>query len=124
MKQNCRIVLFGKSVIVGTVGASLQTSSLYDLRLLTHEHPEELIAIKPDVVIFDLELTRPEEILPYLADICDLMLMVISPDSNLVKFWERRQLRELSTLGLMGVINNHYDSYSPPEMVRLPQQVT
>ena len=59
----------------------------------------------PDVVVFDLEATRPEAAFSLLERCPSLKLIGISPDSNLVRIWSGKQLRELSTQDLLDVIN-------------------
>ena len=101
-----QIVLYGTSIIVGTVGASLQQLPQYEVIPLLPAQQNELEVMAPDVVIFDLEATRPEEAFSLLETCPGMMLIGISPDSNLVKVWSGRQLRELSTQDLIEVINS------------------
>jgi hypothetical protein len=65
----------------------------------------ELEATAPDVVVFDLEATRPEVAFSMLESRPGLKLIGISPDNNLVRIWSGKQLRELSTQALLDVIN-------------------
>jgi hypothetical protein len=102
-----RIVLFGNSVIVGTVGASLRLSPQYEV--VTPEPPlpgaRELAALKPDVVLFDLEAFLPQAAFSLLESCPNLMLIGVSPDKNQVRMWTGRELKELSTQDLIKVIN-------------------
>ncbi len=99
------IVLYGNSVIVGTVGASLQRSHQYKVVPMLPSQQNELEATAPDVVVFDLEAARPEAAFSMLETRPDLKLIGISPDNNLVRIWSGKQLRELSTKDLLDVIN-------------------
>jgi len=102
-----RIVLYGTSIIVGTVGASLKRSPQYEVIPLLPARQSELGALAPDVVVFDLEDARPNEAFSLLESLPGLMLVGLSPDTNLVKVWSGRQLRELSTNDLLGIIDGH-----------------
>jgi hypothetical protein len=99
------VVLYGNSVIVGTVGASLRRSPQYKVVPMLPSQQSELEATAPDVVVFDLEATRPEAAFSMLESRPGLKLIGISPDNNLVRIWSGKQLRELSTQALLDVIN-------------------
>jgi len=99
------IVLYGNSVIVGTVGASLRRSPQYKVVPMLPSQQSDLEAAEPDVVVFDLDAPRPEAAFSMLESRPGLKLIGISPDSNLVRIWSGKQLRELSTQALLDVIN-------------------
>ncbi len=105
MEKRRRIVLFGNSIILGTIGASLRRSSRFEVITLPPSQPEDLKDMAPDIVLFDLEAERPEAAFS-LSEGCSRVLFVgISPDTNLVKMWSGQQLRELSTLDLLEAID-------------------
>jgi hypothetical protein len=99
------VVLYGNSVIVGTVGASLRRSQQYNVVPILPSQQSELETTAPDVVVFDLEAARPEAAFSMLESRPGLKLIGISPDSNMVRIWSGKQLRELSTQDLLDVIN-------------------
>ena len=107
MEKRRRVLLFGNSVILGTVGASLRNFTNLEVTSLTATLPKEteLKALATDVVFFDLEATRPDMLFSLLENCPGLLLVGLSPDSNLVKMWTGRQLRELSTQDLLKVID-------------------
>lgn len=98
--------MFGRSVILGTVGASLQTYP--DLEVLSLSAPfpsaEELSALAPDVVLFDVETGRPEAAFSLLGTCPSLLLIGIDPSTNQALLWSGRYLRELSTQDLVRMI--------------------
>jgi hypothetical protein len=103
-----RVVLFGKSIILGTIGASL---SLYpDLEIIPLSPPlpdfQVLKDLAPHVILYDIEATLPDAVLALLETSPDLLLIGINPDSNQVMVWSGRQLHELSTHDLVQVINS------------------
>lgn len=107
MQKRRRVVLFGTSLVVSTVGESLRRSGSCEVISLSMElqHSQELRELVPDIVLFDLEAARPEAAFALLESCAGVRLIGISPDSNLVRIWSGRQLRELSTLDLMEIIN-------------------
>ena len=100
-----RVVVLGNSVIVATVAASLRRFSHYEVISASLSQMDNLGVIEADVVLFDLEAARPEAAFSLLETRPGLMLIGISPDSNLVKMWTGRELRELSTKELVEVID-------------------
>jgi hypothetical protein len=104
MEKRRRIVLFGNSIILGTVGASLRRSLQYEVITMPPADPGDLNSLAPDVVLFDLEAARPGYAFALLESQPGLLLIGISPDKNLVKMWSGQQLRELSTTDLMKAI--------------------
>ena len=108
MKASKRILLYGNSVILGTIGASLSRFSNYELVTLKLPQKESiwLGSTVIDILIFDLQITRPEEVMYFLKYTSALLLIGIDPDVNQVQLWSGRQLRELSTEDLLKLINN------------------
>jgi hypothetical protein len=108
MKANRRILLYGNSVILGSIGASLRQCSQFEVTTCESPHgdPRVVEALKPDILLFDLEATQTEEVFSFLENDRAVVLMGISPDINLVKVWSGRQLREISTRGLLEVIHS------------------
>ncbi len=60
---------------------------------------------KPDVILFDLQAASPRSMFSLLGSCTTLMLIGVSPDTNLVEVWSGKQLREVSVKDLMRVIN-------------------
>jgi len=101
-----RILLYGDSVVLGSVGASLGRTSQFELiRLPAPQHSAaELEALRPDVILFDIESGHPEAAFCLLESDPDLLLLGISPDVNLVRLWAGRQYKELSADELTALI--------------------
>ncbi len=102
-----RICIYGNSVILGTLGLNLRTYPQFELTNLVPPWPDRqhLEELKPDVIFFDLEAEHPETAFSMLDRYPDLLIIGISPDSNLVKVWSGRQLREISTQGLLEMVD-------------------
>jgi hypothetical protein len=108
VKPRRRILLYGNSVILGSVGASLQRSSQFEVTKLAPPLEEALKrnTEKPDILLFDLETTPAEAVFSFLESDPGLLLIGISPDINLVKVWSIKELREVSMGDLLEVITS------------------
>ncbi len=106
MGKHTRIVLFGNSVILASVGASLRREDRFAVVIVAPPvaSPEGLAAMDPDVILFDLENGHPDAAFSLLETRPDLIVLGISPDGNVVRLWSGRQLRELSSKDLENVI--------------------
>lgn len=108
MKTNKRILLYGNSVILGTLGISLGLCSQFEVKKLALPLQETQMsdAAKTDILFFDLETTHPEAVLSWLETNPKLQLIGISPGINLVKVWSIRELREVSMEDLIKMITS------------------
>ena len=106
MRARRRILIYGNSVILGAIGASLRGCSEFEVTTLNLPLPgaQVLDDAKPDILLFDLESPYNEAVFSILKTNPSFLLMGISPDINLVKIWSGRQLRELSTQSLLELI--------------------
>jgi len=102
------ILLYGNSVILGAIGASLRGCSEFEVTTLNLPLPgaQVLDDAKPDILLFDLDSPHNEAVFSILKTNPGLLLMGISPDINLVKIWSGRQVRELSTQDLLELIKS------------------
>jgi hypothetical protein len=84
MNERQRVLLYGRSVILGTVGASLEGHPHLEVIALSSPLPAvpELAALAPDVVIFDIDAARPEPALSLLEARPSLLLIGIDPESE------------------------------------------
>lgn len=106
MKASKRILLYGNSVILGTIGASLRRCPQFEVTtvLQPSQTAKGLDASKPGILLFDLKTTHPEVVFPLLETNPNLQLIGVSPGINLVKVWSIRELREISMQELLQVI--------------------
>ena len=116
MKAKRRILIFGNSVILGTLEASLQRFSEFEVTTLKTplQDGQVLDDAKPDILFFDLEAPHTEPIFSLLKTNPALHLIGISPGINLVDVWSGRQLRDLSMQGLLELIKSAVNN-SPTE---------
>jgi hypothetical protein len=102
-----RVVLYGRSVILGSLNVSLQSYPNLEVVSLAPPLPsaQELCALAPDVILFDVETGRPEAAFSLLGTCPGLLLIGIDPSSNQALLWSGRHLRELSTHDLVRVMS-------------------
>lgn len=104
MERQKQIWLYGNSVILGTIGASLKRSKQFEVTTMVSPLPENSEK-EPDVIFFDLEFSRPKDAFMLLESYPTLKLIGVSPDNNIVKVWSGKQLKELSTNDLLDMVN-------------------
>lgn len=107
MIERRRVFLYGRSVILGTVGASLQARPHLEVVSLSSPFPapRELAALAPDVVIFDIDAARPEPALSLLEARPNLLLIGIDPESKQLLVLSGRPRDALSIDDLVRVID-------------------
>ena len=102
-----RVILYGRTVILGTLEASLRKSTQLEVLSFSAPYPgvQELKAMAPDVILFDLANARPDDAFALLATTPDLLLIGIDPDRDQVQVWSGQHLRELSLQELVSIIS-------------------
>lgn len=107
MEKRQRIFILGNSLILNALGESLNRSGQFDLTNLELPNDiKDLEPMKPDAIVFDLETPQMESVFTLSENCSKLLLIGISPDTNIVKVWAGQQLRELSMQGLLSVIKD------------------
>ncbi len=103
-----KIIFYSNSIILGTISANLRDYPQFEVTTLQASDigKSRLEQLNPDVIFFDLESEYPELAFSMLKSSPDLLVIGISPDSNLVKTWTGRQLHELSMQDLLKIIND------------------
>jgi hypothetical protein len=105
MEKRQRIFILGDSLILSAIGENLRRGGQFDLtNLALPKDVREIESMKPDAILFDLETPHMEFIFSLTESCSKLLLVGISPDTNIVKVWIGRQLQELSMQGLLAVI--------------------
>lgn len=101
-----RVILFGKSMILGTVGASLRQQPEFEVLALSPPFPsaQELQVLAPEIILFDLQAPRPEAAFALLEHCPGLLLVGVSPDRNEVTMWSGQKFSQLSTQELVQAI--------------------
>jgi len=117
MEKRQRVLLYGKSLILGTVGASLRQYPRLEIVSLTSPLPaaQELGALAPDVIIFDVEAAHPESALSLLETRPSLLLIGIGPSSDQMLLWSGRQSQALAMQDLVEIIQAQNGFQHPPQ---------
>lgn len=107
MRDRKRIVILGNTLILGALEESIRRGGQFDVVCLARANDvDELGSMKPDAILFDLATPHMEFIFSLSESFSKLLLVGISPDTNIVKMWVGRQLQELTTQGLLTVIKD------------------
>ncbi len=106
MEKRRRVILYGKSVIVGSVGASLRDVPGLELIALAPPLPKakDLGALAPDAIIFDLEAAHPEAALSLLRERPGLLLVGVDPGSDELIVVSSHHRRAVAVADLLEVI--------------------
>jgi hypothetical protein len=106
VKANRRILLYGNSVILGSIGAGLRRCPQFEVTTLAAplQNSLSLETVKPDIVLFDLEACQTEAPFFMMKTHPSLVLIGVSPGTNLVQVWNSKQLQEMTMQGLLELI--------------------
>jgi hypothetical protein len=112
MERHQRIVIYGKTLIMGTIGRSLKRLSSCEVIYLAASEQTEMEKIAPDIIFFDLETDHPATAFSMLDSRPDLLLIGVSPDRNIVIVWSGQRIREISIQSLLEMINEQLKNSS------------
>ncbi len=107
------IVLYGNSLAVSSVGASLRDCEglrLVSVRAVLPDAFHELIKLRPDVVIFDLTATQPNFALALLQARPGLLLVGVDLKTDKALVLSGQTSHVLTTEDLLRVIGSPSDS--------------
>jgi len=115
MEKRQRVVLYGDSLILETVGASLRKYPQFEITSLSAPYPSarQLEAMEPDVILFDMGTPRPEAAFSLLATCPGLQLIGIDPETHQTLVWSGRQEPAVVAADLINIIRPAADN-SPP----------
>lgn len=106
MEKRRRVILYGKSVIVGAVGASLRDAPGLEIVPLVPPVPKAVVlgALAPDAIIFDLEAAHPDAVLSLLRKRPGLLLIGVNPANDELLVLSGQQERAVAVADLLKVI--------------------
>ena len=106
VEKRQRVILYGDSLILETVGASLQKHLQFEVISLSDPYPSarQLGAMQPDVILFDMDPPRPEAAFSLLATCPGLQLIGINPETHQALVWSGRQAAAAAAADLVDVI--------------------
>ncbi len=111
-----RVVLYGTTLVVSTIGASLQASADLELIRIDPALPgaaERLLALQPSAVVFDLAAGQPDFAMSLLRQQPGLLLIGADPSSDDLLVLSSHAARALSVADLVAVIA-HRQSHQAP----------
>lgn len=106
MNKRRRVLLYGGSVILGTVGASLARYPDLEIVALSSPLPdvEALEDLAPDAILFDVNLERPEAAFELLKICPNLLLVGVNPENEQVRLWSSTQGEVVTADALLKLI--------------------
>jgi hypothetical protein len=103
-----RVILYGNSVVLAAIGASLEQYP--ELQLLAFAtplpHAAELSGLAPDVIFFDTGSTQaiPRALLTLLQECPDLLLVGVNPENAHLLLWSSGRCDAVTAEDLLHVI--------------------
>ena len=109
MKERLKVLLYGDTLVLAALQASLAAHAEFDVTGLNGMAPNEqtLCALRPNVILFDVEALQPPFHYALVEKLPGLLLVGIDASTNRVLIWSGQQLQELSTGDLVEVIGRH-----------------
>ncbi len=106
MVRTRHVIVYGRTVILGTVEASLRRFPQMKISVLCAPFPtvEELEVMAPDAILFDMEAPQPESALALLERCPGLLLIGVNASSNGALVLSSRPATVLSADDLVHVI--------------------
>lgn len=117
MAERRRILVYGNSLVVEGVGASLRRAGGFDVLRVDPPlpGPSGLEDLAPDVVLFDVEGQHPDPVLALLESLPDLLVVGLSPDGNVARLWSGRRYHDLTTGDLAALLDDIGVDRATPE---------
>ena len=105
-KKTRRVLLYGKSIILGTLEASLKRYPYMKTRVLSAPFPtvEELKSMAPDVILFDVSAPRPEAAFALLETFPGLLLIGVDSSRDEMLILSSRPAQALAVQDLVNII--------------------
>jgi len=103
----CRTIVYGNSLILEGVRAELSGEPGMEVLMLDqslNDPLEEIRALKPAVIVFDLAAAQPDFPLAMLQQ-PGVLLIGIDPETHQALVWSGRQARAVVAADLIGIIH-------------------
>ena len=115
MPETRTVVLYGNSLVVSSIGASLQCRAglrVLPLDAALPDAAQQLSALQPDVIIFDLATTLPNDAIRLWRALPALLLIGVDLSKGAALVLSGQPARMLTTNDLLHVIESHATSES------------
>ncbi|MCU0487238.1 MAG: hypothetical protein MUC85_14130 [Anaerolineales bacterium] len=108
-----KVAIYGNSLVASSIGASLQACS--DLQVLSvdlamPEPKRQLCEFQPQIIIFDVAVTRPEEIIGMWEIQPRLLLIGVDIGKGQALVLSGQTTRALTTTDLLQVVETYHDT--------------
>ena len=101
-----RVILYGNTIVLAGIHLSLAANPSLEVQVVdtTQVSGQDLLALQPDVIIFDTHSILPEFHFNLIQQRPELQLIGIDPDTALVLVWSGRQVRAVASADLIEMI--------------------
>ncbi len=116
MKNKRTVALYGSTLVMSTIGASLQEKPEFQVQQIQGLLPDfidKLEAPLPDVILFDLAASQPHFAVPLLRNHPTIMLIGVDVSSNKMLVLSGEQSRLLTADDLVQVIQGGISHLGP-----------
>lgn len=116
MEKQRKVLLYGDTLLLAALHASLASYSALDVTAVpaTAASEEELLTLKPDVIIFDAGAVQPTIVHEATEKVSNLLMVGIDSSCNRASIWSRQHLYELSTCNLVELIERFLSQDTRP----------
>jgi hypothetical protein len=106
MQKQMRVILYGNTIILAGIHLSLAANPSLEVQVVdtTQVSGQDLLALQPDVIIFDTHSILPEFHFNLIQQRPELQLIGIDPDMALVLVWSGRQVRAVASADLIEIL--------------------
>jgi len=108
-KKNRTVVLYGNSLVLTGIAASLASQphlTLYQVKTNGRDLTRDLATLKPDVLIFDLTTNQLQDTLILLQEQSHCLLIGIDINTHEMRQWASQHARALTIQDLVQAIHN------------------
>ena len=105
-----KVALYGNSLVVSSIGASLNKISDLQIFLLDPAAPDpkdQLLDLQPDIILFDLASTEPSWLITLWKEQPQLLLIGVDQDKGSAMMFSSQPARLMTTEDLLQVIASH-----------------
>ena len=98
--------MYGNTIILAGIHLSLAANPSLEVQVVdtTQVSGQDLLALQPDVIIFDTHSILPEFHFNLIQQRPELQLIGIDPDMALVLVWSGRQVRAVASADLIEIL--------------------
>jgi len=106
MQKQMRVILYGNTIVLVGIHLSLAANPSLEVQVVdtTQVSGQDLLALQPDVIIFDTHSILPEFHFNLIQQRPELQLIGIDPDTAQAQVWSGRQVVAAEAADLIRII--------------------